>query len=135
MTPPVTRPAAPAALAMVAVLTAGGCADRPAAAPEVPPPAASSTGDVASPAPEGCGDVADQVRRHLGQAAVRSVTAEGQCTTIVVTAVDADPAAATRLCDAAARVAYTGDVNSVRILGPSGDELANGIAGADCLTG
>ncbi len=36
-------------------------------------------------------------------------------------------------CDAAAEVAYTGDVNSIRVLSTTGAELANGITGARCL--
>ncbi len=60
----------------------------------------------------------------------------GQCTSVVVatTLADTDDAAAQRLCESAAEVAYTGDVNSVSVLAGSGVELAIGIPGAKCLT-
>jgi hypothetical protein len=37
------------------------------------------------------------------------------------------------ICEAAAKVSYQGDINSIRVTGKSGDELSQGIAGATCL--
>ncbi|MBV1855567.1 hypothetical protein [Catellatospora tritici] len=76
------------------------------------------------------------MKDHLKSAEVRSVVVQGQCTSVVVatTLGDNDAAAAQRLCDAAAEVAYSGDVNSVSVLAESGMELAIGVSGAKCLT-
>ncbi|MGY0237049.1 hypothetical protein [Longispora urticae] len=83
-----------------------------------------------------CGGIADTVNLHLRKSVVSAVKVEGQCTTVVLatTLAEEDYAAARQLCDTAAEVAYTGDVNAVVVLAGSGTELANGIAGARCLT-
>ncbi|WP_405090790.1 hypothetical protein OG767_25145 [Micromonospora sp. NBC_01392] len=120
-----------------------GCAD--ADDPSVPPGAAAPSRtaippDATAPSPTAaevpCDAVADAVSRHLRSDQVRAVTVEGQCTTVVVatTLADGDADPARRLCDRAGEVAYSGDVNSVRVLSGSGSELANGIAGMRCLT-
>lgn len=116
----------------IIVLALAGCsaAEPPAPAPPV----------VTQPAPDpaetltDCGDVAETVRTHLSDR-VETVTVSGQCTTVEVRTrlSDEDSAAGVELCDAAAEVAYTGDINSVRVLSATGAELANGIAGARCL--
>ncbi len=41
-------------------------------------------------------------------------------------------ACGSEICNAAAKVAYQGDINSIRVTGQSGKELAQGIAGAGC---
>ena len=45
------------------------------------------------------------------------------------------PSAATglKICDAAAKVAYQGDVNSVTVVSTDGHELAIGLKNADCI--
>ena len=119
----------------VAVLALAGCsaAEPPAAEPPAPAPPV-----VTQPAPAetvaDCGDVAETVRTHLSDR-VEAVTVSGQCTTVEVRTrlSDEDSAAGVELCDAAAEVAYTGDINSVRVLSATGAELANGITGARCL--
>ncbi|GAA3342538.1 hypothetical protein GCM10020358_37860 [Amorphoplanes nipponensis] len=129
----------PRASALAAVLILGGavlsgCADdapdRPSGADFLPAPTTTAT-----PADEGCGDVAAAVTKHLNSDDVDKVTVEGQCTTVVVGTVlaDEDTATGQQLCDAAGEVAYTGDINSVRVLSKAGTELSNGITGMKCL--
>jgi hypothetical protein len=122
----------------VIVLTAAGCS---AAEPPAPPspvvvaePGTAETAATAEAAAD-CGDVAETVRAHLSADRVDTVTVIGQCTTVEVATrlSDEDSEAGVELCDAAAEVAYTGDINSVRVLSATGAELANGIPGAPCL--
>ncbi|MFG1678134.1 hypothetical protein [Micromonospora sp. NPDC049282] len=116
-----------------------GCADVDDPSGGVAP-SRMATPDATAPSPTAtevpCDAVADTVSRHLRSDQVRAVTVEGQCTTVVVATTlgdrDADPAR--QLCDRAGEVAYSGDVNSVRVLSGSGSELANGITGMRCLT-
>jgi hypothetical protein len=120
-------------VAALGIASLVGCSG--ADSPSTPPaPGAVATSRTATGDP--CGAVADTVSRHLRSDQVRAVTVEGQCTTVVVATTlgdgDADPAR--RLCDSAGEVAYSGDVNSVRVLSGTGGELANGITGMKCLT-
>lgn len=89
----------------------------------------------ASPARDSCGGIAGTVEQHIRRAAVESVTVAGQCTSVSVETGldDGETAAAKRICEAAAEVAYSGDTNAIRVLGRSGKELAIGVAGAGCL--
>jgi hypothetical protein len=118
---------------VVVVASVGGCADTDR------PPAVTLTG-AGRPAPstsaDACGGTADRIGREVRRFPVEAVTVEGQCTTVVIATAlpDTDTATAAQLCDAAAAVAYSGDVNAVRVLGRSGTELANGITGMRCLT-
>ena len=52
---------------------------------------------------------------------------------ITTTRGDDASADALRLCESAAEVAYTGDVNAVTVLAASRAELAIGISGAKCM--
>lgn len=118
---------------VIVVASVAGCADAdrpPAATPSGADRPAPSTGA------DACGGAADRIGREVRQFPVEAVTVEGQCTTVVIATAlpDTDTATAARLCDAASAVAYSGDVNSVRVLGSSGTELANGITGMKCLT-
>lgn len=122
-----------AALILGCALLSGcgeAASDKPSGADFLPAPTVTAT-----PAEEGCGDVADVVTEHLNSDDVDKVTVEGQCTTIVVGTelADEDAATAKKLCDAAGEVAYTGDINSVRVLSAAGTELSNGITGMKCL--
>lgn len=115
-----------------AMLSSAGCTatDKPSAAS--PPDAAPS---VAASTQNPCSDAAGTVKQHVKRTEVTAVTVEGQCTTIVVTTAlaDGDAGIAKQICDTAAEVAYTGDINSIRVLGSSGKELSNGITGMKCL--
>ncbi|MGW4942379.1 hypothetical protein ACWEOZ_12430 [Actinoplanes sp. NPDC004185] len=114
----------------VAVLSGcGGAAEQ--AADQAPPPAQATT----SPAEEDCGDVAATVRKHLSSSDVSDVIVEGQCTTVVIATEldDEDTATGKELCEAAGKVAYTGDINSVNVVSKAGTELSTGIPGASCL--
>ncbi|MEV4690474.1 hypothetical protein AB0K27_05005 [Micromonospora echinospora] len=115
------------------IASLAGCSE--ADGPSSPPsPGAAAPSPTATEVP--CGAVADTVSRHLRSDQVRAVTVEGQCTTVVVatTLGDDDAGPGRQLCDRAGEVAYSGDVNSVRVLSGSGSELANGITGMRCLT-
>ena len=82
-----------------------------------------------------CGDAADQVRDHVRNDRIRSVTVVGQCTLVLIeTALgDEDQAGAKQICESAAEVAYTGDINGIAVKSSTGAELSQGIAGATCL--
>ncbi|MEV4414903.1 hypothetical protein [Catellatospora sp. NPDC049609] len=113
----------------LALTACGGGAD--------PAPPAATGGSAAAVPPDDCAGAGERVRDHLKSAQVRSVAVQGQCTSVVVATSlgDGDSAAAQRLCDTAAEVAYSGDVNTVTVLAGSGAELAVGISGAKCLAG
>ena len=124
-----------ATLLVALILSAGavlsGCAEeaKPDGATAIP--AAAPTEEAA----DDCGTAPATVEKHLNDSAVESVVVEGQCTTIVVATelADEDVATAKKLCEAAGEVAYTGDINSVRVLSASGEELSQGIDGMKCL--
>ncbi|GIF96335.1 hypothetical protein [Catellatospora citrea] len=119
-----------AAVALGASVALTGCGGEA----DTPPPAATGASAAAQP-PDSCGGVGDLVKDHLKSAEVRSVAVNGQCTSVVVgtSLGDEDDATALRLCESAAEVAYTGDVNAVTVLAASGAELAIGISGAKCM--
>jgi hypothetical protein len=108
-----------------------GCAEAEptgaAAGPAAPP--AATTAD------SGCAEAPAVVQQHLNSSDVESVVVEGQCTSIVITTelADDDVATGRQLCDTAGEVAYTGDINAVRVLSASGQELSVGITDAKCL--
>ncbi|WP_155375374.1 hypothetical protein [Catellatospora vulcania] len=119
---------APAILCLALGLTACGDDADPA------PPAANGASASAPPA-DSCGGAADRVKEHLDNAKVSSVVVNGQCTSVVITTTLGDDANADalRLCESAAEVAYSGDVNAVTVLAASKAELAIGISGAKCM--
>lgn len=84
---------------------------------------------------DSCGDTAGKVRDQLSRPEVQAVEVEGQCTTVSITTTlaDSDSATAKQLCDAAAGVAYSGDINSIRVLGKSTKELAVGLPNVPCI--
>jgi hypothetical protein len=101
-------------------------------------PSGAAAGPAAPPATtagNGCSEAPAAVEEHLNSSDVASVVVEGQCTSIVITTelADDDVATGRRLCDTAGEVAYTGDINGVRVLSASGQELSVGITGAKCL--
>lgn len=96
------------------------------------------TRDPNSPAPAGdeCKGGAKTVSAGLTSSAVQSVEIVGQCTTVTIKTnlVDgSDAEAAKAICTEASKVAYTGGVNSIRVLGTSGMELSRGTKGLPCL--
>jgi hypothetical protein len=122
-----------AALTLSGVVLLSGCGDtaEPPAGTAPAPAAAATT----PPAEEGCGDVATTVKDHLNSSDVSDVSVQGQCTTVMIATEldDEDTATGKELCEAAGKVAYTGDINSVNVVSKSGTELSTGIPGATCL--
>lgn len=102
---------------------------------------ASSAGQGASgensekPAEDLCGDTAEKVKQSVTQPEVKKVSVTTGCSSVLVETALADDKSATaqEICEAAAKVAYSADTNSVRVIGASGKELAVGISGAKCL--
>ena len=82
-----------------------------------------------------CGSAADAVKDHVQSDKIQSVTVVGQCTLIVIETSldDEDEATAKQICESAAEVAYTGDVNGIAVKSSTGAELSQGITGAKCL--
>jgi hypothetical protein len=81
-----------------------------------------------------CGNVADAVKDHVQSDKIQSVTVVGQCTLIVIeTSLDDEGEAAKQICESAAEVAYTGDINGIAVKSSTGAELSQGITGAKCL--
>jgi hypothetical protein len=130
-------PVRAAALAAVAVLALAGCGDdaNPSSPGDTATTAPGVTPPVSSEAANECGGAATEIREKLTATEIQEVEITGQCTTVVVTTSlgDADAARAKEICDNAAEVAYTGNVNSVRVEGSSGKELSQGVSGAPCL--
>ncbi len=83
---------------------------------------------------DACGPVADTVKSHIGRPEVAAITSTGQCANLVVetTLADDNHDFALQICDAAAEVAYAGNVKSVRVLAKSGNVLSRGVAGQEC---
>lgn len=98
------------------------------------PPAETAT-DQKAAAPADCGDAATKVKEFVASSEIRSVTVNGQCTNVTIdTELDDDNTAdGKQICEAAGKVVYTGDINSVTVLSKSGAELSIGIDGARCL--
>jgi len=71
----------------------------------------------------------------LASSKIRNVTVNGQCTNVTIdTELDDDNTAdGKQICEAAGKVVYTGDINSVTVRSRSGAELSTGIDGARCL--
>ena len=114
----------------------------------IPLAAACSSSPTADAAPNGadgvaplmtgstdCGSAADTVKKHVQSDKIESVTVLGQCTLVVIdtSLADEDSATAREICESAAEVAYTDDINAVSVKSRSGDEISQGIAGAKCI--
>jgi hypothetical protein len=126
-----------AALA-AAALSLAACGGSDDDAPTAGTPTVAATG-AASSAPaaggSGCGAVGEDIKSVIAAPEVDTVEVVGQCTTVAIKTrlADGDAAKAKEICTAAAKVAYTGDVNSIRVTSANGTELSQGIAGAPCL--
>jgi hypothetical protein len=118
----------PFAAALFAVSLLAGCSGGPDRTDGAETPSSVS-------AQNDCGAAAEKIRQHLKTSEVDKVVVEGQCTSAVVKTTLGDEAseAARQLCEAAAEVAYVGDINAVTVLGRTGRELAIGITGMKCL--
>ncbi|HTF08358.1 MAG TPA: hypothetical protein VK659_09335 [Asanoa sp.] len=101
------------------------------------PAATAPAGDDAATAPAGgdCGSAADDIKSVIASTAVDKIDIVGQCTLvrIATTLGEGDKAPAKEICEAAAKVAYTGDINSIRVSSAAGTELSQGISGAPCI--
>jgi hypothetical protein len=116
------------AVAVAALLLLTGCGHDTAPAP-APTPARSSAGA------GGCdAALAGKVKDRLARPGVEDVTVDAACTTVTVatTLSEGDASAARQLCDLAAEVAYSGSVNTIRVLGQSRTDLAKGAKGSSC---
>jgi hypothetical protein len=123
-----------AAAAMLAFSLAACGSDETATTPPSNSGNAATTA-AAAPAGDDCASAADAIKSVIGSTAVEKVEIVGQCTTVAIatTLADGDRAAAKEICQAAAKVAYTGDINSIRVTSAAGTELSQGISGAPCL--
>lgn len=123
-----SRHAILALLTSVAVLS--GCSTTDTATR--PPDSAT---DQNAPAAADCGNAVTKVKEFVASTKIRDVTVNGQCTTVTIDTEldDENTADGKEICEAAGKVVYTGDINSVRVRSKSGTELSTGIDGAPCL--
>ncbi|HUR05339.1 MAG TPA: hypothetical protein VM347_22545 [Nonomuraea sp.] len=119
-------------LLAAALLVLPGCGQ---AGSGTPPPSLSSQDGQSAAGQDPCGGNAEKVKKKVRQAQIRALTVEGQCTSLSIETSlgDEESGAAKEICDSAAEVAYSGDINAIRILGASGKELSVGIIDAPCL--
>jgi hypothetical protein len=121
------------AAAVLSVAACGRTADHTATAtPAAPNTAATTTADAVS---GDCGGVPDAVVKAVPPANVQKIQVIGGCSMISIeTSLDpTDRAGAEQICDAVAKVAYTGAVVSVSVDGADGHELSAGMKNAPCI--
>ena len=123
-----SRQAILALLTGAAVLS--GCSATDTAAPP-----ADNAKDQRVTVAAGCGDAATRIKEFVAGGEIRTVTVNGQCTNVTIDTglADDDTAGGKQICEAAGKVAYTGDINAVTVRSESGTELSTGIDGARCL--
>jgi hypothetical protein len=114
-------------------LAACGSADKKPEAPVAGATNAAAAGDDTT----GCddGDALTAVKGAVKSAAVKSIKTVGGCTMVSIeTSLDENAKPdAIEICESAAKVAYTGSVTSVSVLGANGAELSSGGQGAPCI--
>jgi hypothetical protein len=117
---------------LLVIPTAAACSSSPAA--DAAPNGADGVAPLMSESTD-CGSAADTVRQHVQSDKIESVTVLGQCTLVVIgtSLADEDDATAREICESAAEVAYTGDINAVSVKSGTGEELSQGISGARCI--
>jgi len=101
-----------------------------------PAPSAAPAGDSTGAAAGGCGDdVVKAVKQAVSSTAIQKIQVIGGCSMVSIqTSLGATGKAdGQKICEAAAKVAYSGSVMSVSVDGADGHELSNGIKGAPCL--
>ncbi|MEV0592981.1 hypothetical protein [Nonomuraea cavernae] len=132
MTPNAGKILLAATLLAAALLVLTGCGQDGSG---VPPQSLSSSDDQSVAGQDPCGGSVEKVKKKVRQAQIRSVTVEGQCTSLSIETSlgDEESGAAKKICDSAAEVAYSGDTSAIRVLGASGKELSVGIVDAPCL--
>ncbi len=131
-------------LAAAAAIIFAGCGPAATSAPATN--AASPAAPVATAAAPsvgtgtGAGDCGEAtavvIAQHLASRTdITSVTTEGGChdALIITTLPATDVAKALEICDAAAEVAYDGDISSITVLAADSTELSIGIKGQDCI--
>jgi len=123
-----TRQAILALLTSAAVLS--GCSASPTASPSTESAPAQTAAAEAD-----CGDAATKVKEYVASKEIRKVTVNGQCTNVTIDTklADDNTADGKGICEAAGKVVYTGDINSVTVRSKSGAEISSGIDGARCL--
>ncbi len=124
------------ALLLIAVAASvGACSSETPQPARTTPAGGTATSTTDRPEVPNCGKAAEDIKKHLANNAVRTVELVGQCTTVLINATltDANGTQAKAICDKAGAVAYTGDVNSIRVVGTTGKELANAVKGATCV--
>jgi hypothetical protein len=124
-----------------AVLSVAACG-RTAGHTATATPAAPTTADATTAATTtadavggDCGGVPDAVVKAVPPANVQKIQVIGGCSMISIeTSLDpTDRAGAEQICDAVAKVAYTGAVVSVSVDGADGHELSAGMKNAPCI--
>lgn len=134
--------AAPFALVVVGAIALAACGPGSTPATSVPTVAAPAATGAASSVGTGsgagdCGEAtAVVIAQHLAaRTDITSVTTEGGChDALIITKLGAaDVAKGLEICDAAAEVAYDGDISSITVLAADSTELSIGIKGQDCI--
>ena len=120
--------------AILALLTSAAVLSGCSASPSASPSTESAPAQNAS-AEADCGDAATKVKEYVASKEISKVTVNGQCTNVTIDTNLADDKTADgkEICEAAGKVVYTGDINSVTVRSKSGAELSTGIDGARCL--
>jgi hypothetical protein len=120
--------------AILTLLTSAAVLSGCSATDTATPPADTATDQNTATAAD-CGDAATKVKEYVASSKIRNVTVNGQCTNVTIdTELDDDNTAdGKQICEAAGKVVYTGDINSVTVRSKSGAELSTGIDGARCL--
>jgi hypothetical protein len=136
-----TSKIAAAAAAAVAALSLTACGSKSGDDPAVGAPAetTAAAGPATSSAAgddNGCGtDALDAVKRAVTSTAVQKIQVIGGCSMVSIET-SLDPTArdaGMKICQDAAKVAYSGSVMSVSVDGTDGHELAAGIKGGGCI--
>jgi hypothetical protein len=140
-------------LALTLLVLAAGCAPSgnevaggasSVSAPTAAGPSITGEASGGSGGSGGCGGPAGDavVDALAAYDSVTSVDVIGGCTMVSVStslppgdALSESAATAVEMCEAAAEVAYVGDVSSVNVDGSDGHELAIGLQGMDCIPG
>ncbi len=134
--------AAPFALVFVGAIALAACGPGSSPATSTPTAAVPAATDAAPTSGPGsvtgdCGEAtAVVIAQHLAaRTDITSVTTEGGChdALIITKLAAADVAKGLEICDAAAEVAYDGDISSITVLAADSTELSIGIKGQDCI--
>jgi hypothetical protein len=105
-----TRQAILALLTNAALLS--GCSASPTASPST-----ESAPALTAAAEADCGDAATKVKEYVASKEISKVTVNGQCTNVTIDTklADENTADGKGICEAAGKVVYTGDINSITV--------------------